>query len=152
MSSCCQATSHYQSQCRPRSILPHGVTRPQWVNRGRFTKSHIGTPAHPLSFLQAFDEPETLRLLGYHFANVIFKVIFLYENFLLISIQTSLKFILKCPINNKPSLVRTLAWHWSTVWYKTKFGSQNFGYQLWCLFCNICNVFKNMFNVPLIIM
>ena len=39
-----------------------------------------------------------------------------------------------------------------TVWYKTKFGSQNFGYQLWCLFCNICNVFKNMFNVELIIM
>ena len=40
----------------------------------------------------------------------------------------------------------------SSVWYKTKFGSQNFGYQLWCHFCNICNVFKNMFNVPLMIM
>ena len=26
------------------------------------------------------------------------------------------------------------------VWYKTKFGSQNFGYQLWCLFCNISNL------------
>ena len=39
-----------------------------------------------------------------------------------------------------------------SVWYKTKFGSQNFGYQLWCLFGNICNVFKNMFNVPLMIM
>ena len=35
----------------------------------------------------------------------------------------------------------------SSVWYKTKFGSQNFSYQLWCLFCNMCNVFKNMFNV-----
>ena len=21
-----------------------------------------------------------------------------------------------------------------SVWYKTKFGSQNFGYQIWCLF------------------
>ena len=40
----------------------------------------------------------------------------------------------------------------TTVWYKTKFGSQNFGYQLWCLFCNISNVSKNMFNVGLIIM
>ena len=39
-----------------------------------------------------------------------------------------------------------------SVWYKTKFGSQNFGYQLWCLFCNRCNVFKNMINVGLIIM
>ena len=28
----CQATSHYQSQCWPRSRLPYGVTRPQWVN------------------------------------------------------------------------------------------------------------------------
>ena len=27
-----QATSHYQSQCRPRSLPPYGVTRPQWVN------------------------------------------------------------------------------------------------------------------------
>ena len=39
-----------------------------------------------------------------------------------------------------------------SVWYKTKFGCRNFGYQLWCLFCNISNVFKNMFNVGLIIM
>ena len=37
------------------------------------------------------------------------------------------------------------------VWYKTKFGSQNFGYQLWCLFGDICNVFKNMLNLGLII-
>ena len=27
-----QATSHYLSQCWPRSMLPYGVTRPQWVN------------------------------------------------------------------------------------------------------------------------
>ena len=29
-----QATSHYLSQCWPRSLLPYGVTRPQWVKRG----------------------------------------------------------------------------------------------------------------------
>ena len=29
---CRQATSHYLSQCWPRSMLPNGVTRPQWVN------------------------------------------------------------------------------------------------------------------------
>ena len=28
---CCQATSHYLSQCWPRSMLPYGVIRPQWV-------------------------------------------------------------------------------------------------------------------------
>ena len=31
MAWCRQATSHYLSQCWPRSMSPHGVTRPQWV-------------------------------------------------------------------------------------------------------------------------
>ena len=29
---CHQATSHYLSYCLPRSLSPHGVTRPEWVN------------------------------------------------------------------------------------------------------------------------
>ena len=33
MAWCRQATSHYLSQCWPRSLSPYGVTRPQWVNR-----------------------------------------------------------------------------------------------------------------------
>ena len=32
MTWCLQATSHYLSQCWPRSMSPYGVTRPQWVN------------------------------------------------------------------------------------------------------------------------
>ena len=32
MAWCHQATSHYLSQCWPRSVLPNSVTRPQWVN------------------------------------------------------------------------------------------------------------------------
>ena len=32
MAWCRQATSHYMSQCLPRSLVPYGVTRPQWVN------------------------------------------------------------------------------------------------------------------------
>ena len=32
MAWCRQATSHYLSQCWPRSVLPNGVTRPQWDN------------------------------------------------------------------------------------------------------------------------
>ena len=32
MAWCCQATSHYLSQCWPRSLSPYGITRPQWVN------------------------------------------------------------------------------------------------------------------------
>ena len=31
MAWCRQATSHYLSQCWPRSMTPYGVTRPQWV-------------------------------------------------------------------------------------------------------------------------
>ena len=32
MAWCRQATNHYLNQCWPRSLLPYGVTRPQWVN------------------------------------------------------------------------------------------------------------------------
>ena len=32
MAWCRQATSHYLSQCWPRSLLPYEVTRPQWIN------------------------------------------------------------------------------------------------------------------------
>ena len=32
MAWCRQATSHYLSQCWPRSLSPYGVTRPQWFN------------------------------------------------------------------------------------------------------------------------
>ena len=31
MAWCRQATSHYLSECWPRSLSPYGVTRPQWV-------------------------------------------------------------------------------------------------------------------------
>ena len=32
MAWCRHATSHYLSQCWPKSLSPYGVTRPQWVN------------------------------------------------------------------------------------------------------------------------
>ena len=35
-----QATSHYLSQCWPRSMSTNGVTRPQWVNSLSAKKSH----------------------------------------------------------------------------------------------------------------
>ena len=35
MAWCCQATSHYLSQCWPWALLPYGVTRPGWVKNMR---------------------------------------------------------------------------------------------------------------------
>ena len=32
MAWCRQATSHYLNQCWPRSPMPYGITRPEWVN------------------------------------------------------------------------------------------------------------------------
>ena len=32
MAWCRQATSHYMSQCWPRSLSPYGVIRPRWIN------------------------------------------------------------------------------------------------------------------------
>ena len=56
MAWCHQATSHYLSQCWPRSMLPYGVTRPQWVKAcpntltcDRPTPSN-GTGTAPLSW------------------------------------------------------------------------------------------------------
>ena len=41
MAWCCQATNHYLSQCWPRSMSPHGITRPQWVNSLRHGDSYM---------------------------------------------------------------------------------------------------------------
>ena len=50
------------------------------------------------------------RQNGRHFADDIFKCIFLNKN-VGISIRISMKFVPKCPINNIPALVQILAWH-----------------------------------------
>ena len=46
MAWCHQATSHYLSQCWPRSLSPYGVTRPQWVNGHRCSE-----PISPVDLL-----------------------------------------------------------------------------------------------------
>ena len=50
-----------------------------------------------------------LRQNGRHFADDIFKCIFLHEN-VWIPIKISLKFVPKGPINNIPALVQIMAW------------------------------------------
>ena len=51
------------------------------------------------------------RWNGHHFADDIFKCIYMNEIFF-ISISTSLKFVPKGPIDNKSALVQVMAWRW----------------------------------------
>ena len=61
MAWCRQATSHYLSQCWPRSLSPFGVTRPQWVNSlGPVDACIIMVRRTGLPLFQAM----TCRLLG----------------------------------------------------------------------------------------
>ena len=83
MASTEQVTSHYMTQCWPNSTMPYGIMRPQRVNTLR------------------------PRPNGRHFANAIFKCIFLNEN---VWIKISLKFVPQGPINTIPVLVQIMAW------------------------------------------
>ena len=48
MAWCHQATSHYLSQCWPRSLLPYGITRPQWLNYVTYCSTQsCGVSFHP---------------------------------------------------------------------------------------------------------
>ena len=67
-----QATSHYLSQCWPRSLSPYGVTRPQWVKNmqaGMHTPLILNTCQECMEFcstLRGTRIPTKLRLyLGY---------------------------------------------------------------------------------------
>ena len=74
----------------------------------------FGTKPFPESVLTSCHFNWTINTLrprqnGRHFADDIFKCIFLNEN-IWISIKISLKFVPKGPINNIPALVQIMAW------------------------------------------
>ena len=85
MAWCRQATSHYLSQCWPRSMSPCGITRPQCVNSSLPGQN------------------------GCHFTDNIFRCIFVNEQ-LRILIKILLKVVPKGPIDNIPALVEIMAW------------------------------------------
>ena len=95
---------HHRDICgtfRPAQEHYRNVTCASWLS-------------HTTSYL-LFDEMlNTLRPRqnGRHFADNTFKRIFLNEN-VRISIEISLKFVPKGPINNIPALVQIMAWHQS---------------------------------------
>ena len=49
MAWCHQATSHYLSQCWPRSMPPYGITRPQWVN-DMYPRNNGNGPSCPVGY------------------------------------------------------------------------------------------------------
>ena len=77
--------NHYLNKWLHSLLTDTHVTRPWWLNTLR------------------------LRQNGRHFADDMFKCIFLNEN-VWIPIEISLKFVPKGPINNIPALVQIMAW------------------------------------------
>ena len=85
MALCCQAISHYLSQCWPRSVMWYGVTRPRWVNisgyfdckiKGKFSEAlsiyeihAFWAAAGPYIYIFAPDYMKSMhfeQLLGHH--------------------------------------------------------------------------------------
>ena len=55
MAWCHQATSHYLSQCWPRSLLPYGTIRPLWVNSSKASQCSIITALTRLKLTSKLD-------------------------------------------------------------------------------------------------
>ena len=68
MAWCCQATSHYLSQCWPRSTSPYGVIRPQWVNHHLHTylQIHVAMELRETVSWQPTADMETITVLRHH--------------------------------------------------------------------------------------
>ena len=85
MAWCYQATSHYLSQCWPRSLSPYRITRPQWVNIMRSRQNVC------------------------RFAEGIFKCISWNGNIWILN-KISVKFAPSGLIDNTAALVQIMAW------------------------------------------
>ena len=82
MACCHQATSHYLSQCWPRSMLPCGITRPQWV---KLCQEHVS-----VILIQNWGRIENMIWTGFHNTKYDFE-----RDFKCISILENLSVLLK---------------------------------------------------------
>ena len=55
MAWCRQATSHYLSQCWPKSLLPYEVTRPQWVKQSCGSNTISASMMHKMAHKKAWN-------------------------------------------------------------------------------------------------
>ena len=68
MAWCRQATSHYLSQCWPKSMLPNGITRPQWINSSHL--SYITKDDQHRLFCRYGSRKSWLRTIKIWFADI----------------------------------------------------------------------------------
>ena len=92
MARCRQATSHYLIQCWPRSLLPYGLTRPQWVNTLRLWQMS--------AILQ--------KTFSNWFSNWFMKIVYFDSHFI--------EIVTHGWIDNTPALVQTMAWQQTIIW------------------------------------
>ena len=87
------------------------LSRPQCVKRAmcNFVVNTVPVDCLPTEGARASVNTLRPRQHGRHFADDIFKCIFLNEN-VSIAIKISLRFVPKGPINNIPALVQIMAW------------------------------------------
>ena len=97
--------------------LIQGPSLIQWKRVGLLSDESVNLCwEHVSPIYSLFQSPAQFNTLrprqyGRHFADDIFKCIFLNENVWILT-RISLKFILKGPINNIPALVQIMAWRW----------------------------------------
>ena len=83
MAWCHQATSHYMSQCWPRSVSSYGVTRPQWVD-GQFHLCWYHVVCTIMFYPMFSVNSSSPWQNGRHFADYIFRWIFVIEIFFIL--------------------------------------------------------------------
>ena len=98
MACCLMAPSHYLKQCW---LI---ISKVLWYSPGgKFSRYHSQ------QYVAYYFNILRLRENGHHFADDIFKCIFLNED-VWIMLKISLKFVPKVRINNIPALVQIMAW------------------------------------------
>ena len=125
MAWCHQTTSHHLSQCWPRSMLPSGVTRPQWFNSSCCTNFAIymmvschgnafrivgplwGDSLHKGPEMQSFNVSFIVNLEQIAELLVIRDIMMLMWNHC-----NEIKFIVLNPVNN---LLRGSWWNWLCI-------------------------------------
>ena len=88
MAWCRQATSHCLSQCWPRSLSPHGVARPHWINAILLTMQHVYICIYIYIYIYSDDQWSHFRqFVSYTPSHDIYELLHFFPSFVLTSYQ-----------------------------------------------------------------